>query len=471
MPFYTYQQLVNTKSEDAIFSESLGVLQSNGFPVTTWRSGDISHTLVRVDSRIVYGLESQIATIGSNVFRSTAQGQWLDSHGSSFYNLDRILATSTKGMVKIYDSSGTGPHNIGAGELWVTTANGELRFNNINTFVVPLNGSASVEVIAEEQGSGYNVVANSIEVVASGQTGISVLNEEITTGAVLAQYSGIGTDNATLMLRFTNTGTLGTDALNYVYSIDGGNSFPFTGTIAAGNYTLTIFGITYYFYGKVTSQDYLVSDIFAGVEAQNTYFLTYGLSSSTWITQAGRDEETDLAYADRMGAQWASLAYPAPNGYFESLIKSRVPTITRVKERPHRQFGFDSGNCMIVVAGPAGSVSASEMQAAYDVCQLHRPVCCRIVMVNATINTVTIQGDVYVDSQFLTTAQAEILASLTSLGSEIDFGGTLYIAEIVQRVMDATGVYNYVPIYPNGDIVIPENEAINIALNLTWHAT
>lgn len=158
-------------------------------------------------------------------------------------------------------------------------------------------------------------------------------------------------------------------------------------------------------------------------------------TTGTWILSLGADLETDAAAAARAPLKWATLATGSPpSAYlYWALSTSGVTRATVDDGNP------DGANTVRVYVDNAGSVTA--LQATIDA---KKPTGTAVTAMAAVVQSVTVPAVVTVDRSRSATAQAAASAALVTLASEIDIGGIVREAEIIERVMSCDGVIDFV---------------------------
>lgn len=182
----TLTELTAGQTLDEVRQDALDALAGAGFPVTSWRSGDVARTLVEVDALALYelarsgGVISQIAAGG---LLSTAAGDWLTLLAREVYALPRNPAVATVGTVRLTCAADAGPYSIAPGQLWFASSAG-LRFNSANpgTVTLPSGGTLDIPVRAEASGQAYNVANGTITNLLTSLAGVTCNNPDPGSG-------------------------------------------------------------------------------------------------------------------------------------------------------------------------------------------------------------------------------------------------------------------------------------------------
>jgi uncharacterized phage protein gp47/JayE len=159
-------------------------------------------------------------------------------------------------------------------------------------------------------------------------------------------------------------------------------------------------------------------------------------TTGTWITSPGSDGESDVALRARCTAKWATLSTGSPvSAYiYWALLQTGVTRASVDDANP------DGPGTARVYIDSSGAVS--EAQTYIDA---RKPIGTSVTVIDATTVSIPVAGAVYVENEELADAQAQIALNLAALSLETAIGGRIYAAEIIERVMNAPGVLNYVP--------------------------
>lgn len=158
-------------------------------------------------------------------------------------------------------------------------------------------------------------------------------------------------------------------------------------------------------------------------------------ATGTWIVSLGADLETDAAAAARAPLKWATLATGSP----ASAYKYWALSTTGVTRATVDDGNPDGPNTVRVYVDNAGSVVA--LQATIDA---KAPTGTRVTAMPAAVQAVVVPAVVTVDRSKSAAAQADASAALVTLAAEIDIGGIVREAEIIERVMSCDGVIDFV---------------------------
>ncbi len=463
----SFSELTSPPTEAATLATLISGLQFYGYPVTSWQSGSVGRTLVQVDAKAIADLRAQVAYIAQSSLLQTAADDWLDQLATQFFQEDRYLGASTEGYVVVTDAASTGPHTVALSSLWVSVGASGLRYNNTATITVPLGGSAAIPVRAEAIGAAYNVANTTINVVGSaGYPGITVSNPAVAAPGALAT-TGIATGNASVYLEVVAGAAVSSGSATYQLSVNGGGTFgPTTALPATG--LIVINGVTFAFSGTLSSGDVVIATLISAGPASGVSYLSALTTSNTWITRAGRDVESDDSLRTRCVSKWGVQSSGATRDAYIYWAKKASEQVTKVTVKESTPA---TGIVQIVLAGASGGVSAATIADVRAYIDTRRPLTAAVVLLSASLVTVSVAGTVFVQSAFLANAQSEAAANFAKLTDELDMGAIVYRAEIIQRVMDALGVINFTMSSPVVDVALTPAQVVNFDLSgLTWVA-
>lgn len=170
-------EILTAKTADELTTEQLTEMAAADppLPVTAYQPGSVALTLIEADCDALADVHATVAQLGASAFMGEATGDWLTLRAKSTFDLDRILATYTRGTVTLACTALAGPETITPGALVITTPSGLLyRSTNAANVVVPNNGSVTIPVRAEAAGTDYNVSLTGATIVTPAAAGMSV---------------------------------------------------------------------------------------------------------------------------------------------------------------------------------------------------------------------------------------------------------------------------------------------------------
>lgn len=150
--------LLTPETEAEIFERLITMLAASDFPITAWQEGGAALTLIEKEALLYAEMGAVVKQIAEGGYIDTANGPWLDLLVESFFQVARIGAVATEGVLVLTDAGG-GPHVIVAGQL--TARYGLLRFTNTDGGTLEANGTLALAWRAAATGAGYNAVPTS----------------------------------------------------------------------------------------------------------------------------------------------------------------------------------------------------------------------------------------------------------------------------------------------------------------------
>lgn len=147
------------------------------FPVTSWQSGSVPRTLLRVTAAGLSDVAGKVRAIAEGGLLDLAEKGWLTLLAWSRFRVARRLAGFAVGVVRVTCASGAGPHNVTPAGLIVSDGTRRWRSTNTTTTVVGSGTTVSITVQAESPGTDYNAAGGTItRLVTPAGAGLSVTN-------------------------------------------------------------------------------------------------------------------------------------------------------------------------------------------------------------------------------------------------------------------------------------------------------
>jgi hypothetical protein len=118
----TLQQLVTPLTEDEALAQSLAILQQLGLQTTSWQSGGMQLTTIRLFARVWSKLSATISLVAAGGFpglaATTSGGSpFLTLLAKYFFSITRLEAQSTIGQILFTSSAGAPVNTWSAGDL------------------------------------------------------------------------------------------------------------------------------------------------------------------------------------------------------------------------------------------------------------------------------------------------------------------------------------------------------------------
>lgn len=477
-------ELIATKTKDQLVSEILIKLGAKGYSATDWKSGSESRTLVEVEAETLSDLwlvEQQTAKGG---YLDTAEDDWLTLLAASQYQIDRTPSEFTKGLLTVSVAAGTGPYTFNAGDIiaGATVSNVTYLFRNTNAAPVTINPntSASIEITAESPGKAYNVAAGTINRNLTPKPGVSINNPGVAAPAVVTSaYIGTGpfttvglslklvlTENGAVLapvtltfasnyLALTGAGSLVT-ALNNTLIAASAYSGKLTATGVGGQLVLTstLSGDT-----QAITVDHTSSACLA-LGFSNT-FDTIGNGTLTWLTQNGRDQESDDSLVARCKAKWGILGAGTRDAYLywaktaSALVQKAVVFSNYLNGVPK------AGAVTLYICGVNTAADQTTINAVNAYIQPKIPIMTELFVGSARMVTWTINPiNVIIRSAFNTTeAKNTILNNINLYIQTLQIGDPGYISKVICAIVDSPGVVDATT--AQGNLTVQKNELIS----------
>lgn len=146
-------------------NEKVKELKEAGFVITNFKSGGIFYTLLMVSLKAYIELITLLRSVINNGFVTHADENWIEVKALD-YGMQRKLAKKVEGLITLERISGKSAVKIPKNTVFKTAIdinNEELRYFSTKDIVMPEEAlNVKVPVIAEKEGSRYNVPAGLI---------------------------------------------------------------------------------------------------------------------------------------------------------------------------------------------------------------------------------------------------------------------------------------------------------------------
>jgi uncharacterized phage protein gp47/JayE len=191
------------------------------------------------------------------------------------------------------------------------------------------------------------------------------------------------------------------------------------------------------------------------------------------IVTAGRNQETDAQLGQRLDDHWGSVGSGGNEAAYrfwvtESFdVDGLTSSITRIKILTNNPYG--PGSIGVIIANAGGSATGAEITRVDEYLQDRKALGSGQLLVSAaTSQSVLVSGSVgiragYVEADVLTAIEE----ALDTYESEFSIGGYLYRAELIQRVMDVDGVYNFTLVDPVANVAINDTAIVAFTYAIT----
>lgn len=168
----------------SFYNAALELAAVVGLPVTTWRTGDPTRTMLRADADAFESLDAVQAELAASAFLETATGDWLTLRARDVYGVEREEATFATATVTLANAGG-GLFELSPGGLIVKNSTTGATYTNQSTVTInPLAASTVVSVVAQEAGvSGSAGVDEIDEIVSPTLTGVTITASSAAIGS------------------------------------------------------------------------------------------------------------------------------------------------------------------------------------------------------------------------------------------------------------------------------------------------
>lgn len=355
------QQLLKPTTQEEAFDLLLRLATDLGFPVTSWHSGGVGRTLLRVFARPYSDITKLIAGIAGGGYLDLANGAWLTLLARSVYRVERTQATFCEGKISLTCTANAGPYSFNAGDLWFVSQNGK-RYVNTTAGTLQPGESFLIDVRAESPGSSYAVGAGTINEMVTPLAGVTCTNPDLGGG-------------------------------------------------------------------------------------------------SSWMTQAGTDEESDGSLRERCRLKWATLAAHATVGAYKYWAHEASDQVVRVAIDDANPDG--PGSLRIYLAGSTGGVLPVVVDEVDDYIQPKKAKTSVVSTHSASAYYVVVKGTVYVRSAMLAQATSQIVDNLDRFFRVLEMGGEIvpplsvgmvYRNKLLGEITGVEGVVNASLITPAADL-------------------
>lgn len=505
VPTYTLADLRTAQTQAVISARLTAAMLARGLPTAAWTptasGGPENTTIDMVAGGLATLLGAKMAQEVSARFLDLAQGDALTFLANHFYLLDRFEATKTVQNVKL-TSVPTAPENSFApGDVWVASNATGNRYVNITAIDLPA-GDVSGEFgqfEAEVAGSSYSDPAGTIDTMVVAPPGVNCINAAPndylparlngnSTGQVFGDVQdpdAIDDDNnvirsniQSIRVRIATGGDAGTATFDY--SLDGGNTYPFTGNvmpIRPSSFLIPHDDFTgaRLFFSNGTTPSFIKGDVF-----------TLILDSA--IASQGRDAETDPSLRARCRARWPGLSLVPTAGLVQLWAQAASPEVHKILVDADPTT---PGGIIVTLASAAGPASPAAQIAVDDYITPRLlgfkgvPAPGTLVggapeetvqVLSATRRQITPSGTVDVPRASVVAVQQAADKLWNAYLADLPIGGKVILAELEQALMDA-GAITFSLIFLNGgnqniqlgktEVAVPA-DGTSLTANLIW---
>jgi len=502
MANFTLNDLINPKKAPQLKEEIRALLSKYGFAADDWNSGSTSRSLLEADAKSLEQLWAVVAEIAKGGYLDTATDGWLDLLAKSQFQLDRIPSEFTRGLMNLtLNPLIGGPYTISAGSLIVS--DGTHTYRNTNAAPVTVNAAgpkASIEFTADSPGAGYNILSGAINTASSPVqfktplVGLFVDNRGVQGPAIaLALYlkGPFSVNGKTLKLTITDdsavlaqqTLTFAANYIDLASLVTGLNALIAGNGVIAGKVSASINPTT----GSlqlVTTKPVPPSNMEIGtnqgilIDATGTanallgYSAVYNtavIGTSGWITQNGRDAETDASLISRCQARWATIG-TGTAAAFDFWARTASPFVQKTAVYAHYLNGaVVPGAVTIYIAGANSGLELpplnTTVQTVYDYILPKMPIMSQLFVGNATTLNVNVVASVTIKST--ADAQAtlnDIYTAIQQYGNSLQIGQIAYLDKINAAISCNENVLTHTLTSPAVDTTPQKNQLVTFTV-------
>jgi len=191
----------------------------------------------------------------------------------------------------------------------------------------------------------------------------------------------------------------------------------------------------------------------------------------TGVPQFGSNDETDASLISRCLARWPSLTAVLEEDRTIKWAKAASTEVTRTRLDADPA---NAGGVIITLAGPSGGVTGGAVTAVQAYIDKRAAITDWITAQAASNLTITAGGTVTVPRALIDEIQGAADAAWIAYLTSAQIGGTIYVARLIQAVMDA-GAIDFTSATLNGGLdvalastEVPLPDAAGLATLLTW---
>jgi phage-related baseplate assembly protein len=184
--------LIVRQTAAEFYSAALELAEIVGLPVTTWRTGDPTRTMLRADADAFETLDAVRAELAKSAFLETAEGDWLTLLAQDVFGIPREVASFATSSVTLANAAG-GLYELAPGGLILKNSTTGTTYSNQATVTVnPLAPSTVVSVVAQEAGASGSAGVDDIDTIVSPtMTGVTVTASGAAVGSDAQTDAGL----------------------------------------------------------------------------------------------------------------------------------------------------------------------------------------------------------------------------------------------------------------------------------------
>lgn len=175
----TLDDLITTTTPELELEDLLARAEALGAKARGWQRERVQRVLFECEAQVLSEWKTKRVNVARGGFIRSATGLWCDLAATWFDEL-RQAPVATEGWLTLTDAANTGPHTYGDDELVVCygpTLPKPLYYRASSGFILPKNGTVTVEIQAESAGAAYNVGDGQITtIVTPTKAGVTCTN-------------------------------------------------------------------------------------------------------------------------------------------------------------------------------------------------------------------------------------------------------------------------------------------------------
>ncbi len=154
-----------------------------GLKTTNWGEGGFTRTLLALFAQLYTTAGDVIRIIAAGGFLDTAEGDWLTLLAKSVFNVERIEATYAKATAGLtLTNGGGGLYIFDPRDIVVARLDGTKTYRNTTGGVLSPGGTLTLDIEAEEAGTGSNAAIDTITVLVTTFLGVTCTNSVALAG-------------------------------------------------------------------------------------------------------------------------------------------------------------------------------------------------------------------------------------------------------------------------------------------------
>lgn len=192
----------------------------------------------------------------------------------------------------------------------------------------------------------------------------------------------------------------------------------------------------------------------------STLFDQVAVGTSAWITQEGRDLESDTSLISRCKAEWGIIG----TGTYDAFVfwaRSADPKVQKVAVYSHYLNGTPkAGAVTLYIAGVNSALDSTTVLNVYNYILARMPIMSELYVGTVTIKEVVFTGTIKLPARLnLTKVKNEIITNVTLYSQSLDIAETVYPSRIIGAIYRTPEPLNDVQITaPASAITVAKNE-------------